>query len=179
MLLVLLRHRLRLWRNQTFRGPRRLGRILALVFTLAAGLAFLGLVYRGSLGLFALLAQVDPALARPSLSILFAGVVSMGLFTGIGAVLYQLYLASDLDLLLAAPVSLRALFLLKLVEASFATCVEAIMGLAALLGYAQAVGMPPSFLPLSLLIVGATILLTAALAMGIVMLAMRIVPARW
>ena len=84
-------------------GERKPG-ASALVLPPAAGLAFLGLVYRGSLGLFALLVQVDPALARPSLSILFTGVVSMGLFTDRRRPLPALPGLGP-DLLLAAPVS--------------------------------------------------------------------------
>jgi len=104
--------------------------------------------------------------------------VILGLFTGVGTILHQLYLASDLDLLLAAPVSLRDLFLLKLAEAWFATGIGGVLGLAVLVGYGRALEMPPPFWPLALLVIGAVTLVPTALAMVVVMLAMRIMPTK-
>jgi hypothetical protein len=109
------------------------------------------------------------------LSLLFLALFAL---LGMGDVVYQLYLASDLELLMAAPIPYRAIFLVKLIQCSRASLLPA-LGLALLLvafGLAQQVAVV--YYPLVLLIVLLALLLTTAVVIIAVVLIARFLPAR-
>jgi hypothetical protein len=95
---------------------------------------------------------------------------------GVGDVMHQLYVASDLELLMIAPVPYRTIFLVKLVQFSRATFIPA-LGFGAFLlalGLARDATVNYYFL-ISLLILAAMILTTAAVTMLVILLA-RLLP---
>jgi len=116
VLAVLIQQRLRLFWNRLARGPRRVRRLvgagLATVFTVAfvimAGLNAGSLVER--------VARIDPAAAADALPVLLLGVTAITLVTSLSSAFHHLFLAGDLELLLVAPVPMRSLFWLKVVE---------------------------------------------------------------
>jgi hypothetical protein len=97
---------------------------------------------------------------------------------GIGDVMHQLYLASDLELLMIAPVRFRIIFLVKLLQCSRATLIPA-LGLGAflfVLGWAW--NAAASYYLLSVLLVLAAMILAAVLIMIFVILLARLLPAQ-
>ncbi len=96
---------------------------------------------------------------------------------GLGDILYLLYLASDLELLMVAPVPNSAIFVVKLMQCSRATLLPAILsgGLLTALGLARGAGAP-YFLFAWLMQLGAMGTATAAM-MSLVILLGRWLPA--
>jgi hypothetical protein len=97
---------------------------------------------------------------------------------GLADILYQLYLASDLELLMVAPVPNPAIFVVKLMQCSRATLLPAILtgGLLTALGIARGAGAP-YFLFAWLMILAAMGTATAAM-MSLVILLGRWIPAQ-
>src|SRR5438067_4389420 len=114
MLALLLRQRARLLWNRLARGPRRgrrlVGTGVGLVFTVGfvvlAGLNMGVVVER--------VARLDPIAATEALPMLLLGVMAITLVTSLGSAFHHLFLAGDLELLLAAPVPMRSIVWLKL-----------------------------------------------------------------
>jgi hypothetical protein len=95
---------------------------------------------------------------------------------GIGDVLHQLYLTSELELMLIAPVPSRAIFLLKLFQCSRASFVPA-LGFGALLILSGSIrNAPPAYYVLILLLMLTAIAMTTALIMILVILIARWIP---
>ena len=95
---------------------------------------------------------------------------------GIGDVMHQLYLASDLELLMIAPIPYRTVFLVKLLQCSRATLVPALGFGAFLVALGLARGAAASYyLFVALLILAAMILATAAVMILVILLA-RLLP---
>jgi ABC-2 type transport system permease protein len=132
--LLLLGARLRLLYNSFRRGKpaARVGWILA-ALALAGGAFFSGFAGWGVTRLLALLQQPDiqealraanyplgslqpEALLSSVLSVLVLAVWGIILLSSLGAALNNFYLASDLDLLVAAPIPMRAIFTAKFLE---------------------------------------------------------------
>lgn len=97
---------------------------------------------------------------------------------GIGDMMTQLYLASDLELLMVAPIPFRTLYLVKLIQCSRATWVPALMFAAVLtlLGIAQK--LPMVYYGLIFLLLLVVILLTTAMVMILVVILARLIPAQ-
>ena len=112
------------------------------------------------------------ALFLPSFFFIFLFAAVLGL----GDILYQLYLASDLELLMAAPVPNRTIFIVKLIQCGRATVLPAILagGLLVTLGLAQ--GADVSYYLLILLLLLAVMALVTAVIMSLVILLGRLVP---
>ncbi len=114
-----------------------------------------------------------------------ASYVPLGLFLfllfamlGIGDVMHQLYLASDLELLMIAPVRYRTIFLVKLMQCSRATLIPA-LGLGAFLfALGLAWNAPVSYYFLNVLLLLAAMILATALIMIFVILLSRLLPAQ-
>jgi ABC-2 type transport system permease protein len=177
MYALLARNRVRMWRNAVLRSRNPAGRALQILLA-GAGMAAIGwFFFLTAEGVFTEVAARDPALARASLRLLFVMVVILVLSTEVGSLVHELYLASDLDLLLSTPLSLRSLFLFKLTEAAIAGGLAGLLGLAALAGYAYALEAPLTFWLLAPLVMAVVVVLTAALSMLVVLLVMRVVPA--
>ncbi len=177
MLAYLLRHRLKLWLRHTFRNRRRgLGQALLL---LVVGTVPVYLVYNGSSALFSQLIEADPLLVEPLLSLMFGGLVLLALLSGFSLLLYELFLRSDLELLLAAPVSLRSLFGLKFIEGMVAVGAFAgLIGITALAGYAKAAGSWVGVTLTGVAVLAAILIMTTALAMLAILFVTRVLPPR-
>jgi hypothetical protein len=95
---------------------------------------------------------------------------------GVGDVMHQLYLASDVELLMIAPLPYRTIFLVKLLQCSRATFVPALGFGVFLFALGLARGAAVSYhLLVALLILAAMILATAAVMILVILLA-RLLP---
>lgn len=97
---------------------------------------------------------------------------------GVGDVMHQLYLASDLELLMVAPVSYRTIFLVKLLQCSRATLMPALGFGAFLLVLGIAREAAVSYYLLVVLLILAAMTMTTAVIMILVILLTRLLPAR-
>ena len=97
---------------------------------------------------------------------------------GVGDVMHQLYLASDLELLMIAPVPFRTIFMVKLLQCSRATLIPALGagGIILALGLAREAGA--SYYLLVVLLILAAMILATALVMILVILLARFMPAQ-
>jgi hypothetical protein len=110
-----------------------------------------------------------------------ASALPLGLFflvmfalLGVGDMIHQLYLASDLELIMVAPVPYRTIFLVKLLQSSRATLIPALgYGVFLLtLGFAQ--GAVVSYYLLIMLLIPIAMILTTAAVMILVILLARL-----
>jgi hypothetical protein len=161
---LLLRQRLRLFWNRLTR--ERHGRLRVAGTVLAAFFTTGFVVFAGfnSSQFVQRLARTDPAAAGQALPILLIGVSVLTLVTSLSSAFHHLFLAADLELLLAAPVPNRSFFWLKVLEIWRDSFHVLLFQAAALLGFGQTLGSPPSYYPLALLCgVGLTV---SAAALG-------------
>ena len=175
MIRKLIVHRIKVWWAYAVRG-RRKDPIIASMVGAAA------LIVGAHFGVYFWISAVEgfqPGRGQLYLPAIFGVVSAFGLVPILVLTLSELYLRSDIDLLMASPIYLRELFASK-----FAGLVTATMGLVGLLfvsiltGYGRAVDATPIFyLGAIVLIAGITILLSA-IDMSLVMLAARIMPAK-
>jgi ABC-2 type transport system permease protein len=124
------------------------------------------------------LSNLQPYIDALPSQILFLALLVV-LLTSIGTVLSSLYLSGDLDMLLVAPIPMRAVFLFKFFSGLWVPylLLFAFLG-PALLGYGQGLGYGLAF-NISLVVVLLLVpLLPAGLAALIVMMVVRIMPAR-
>jgi hypothetical protein len=108
------------------------------------------------------------------------GLIALLVFAmlGVGDVMHQLYLTSDLELLMVAPIPSRAIYLVKFLGCSRATYIPA-LGIGAslmLLGIARGATVGYHLLVGSLIL--AAMMLTTALVMILVILLARFLPAQ-
>jgi ABC-2 type transport system permease protein len=200
---VLVRARLLIARNSFWRGKaaRKIG-LLALLVVLAFGaygvywlmsaavrffssprfLRALADAARqdSSLGLPAQITRADiqPYLDALPSQVLFLALVMLVL-TSFTTVLTSLYLSGDTDMLLAAPVPMRAVFIVKFFSGLLLPYIL-LFGLLgpALLGYGQGLGYGAPFFATTVLVLALLPLLPAGLGALLVMLVVRVVPAR-
>ncbi len=159
------------------------------------GWVLLGLLMLGALGVgffisWLLLRFVNsPELAeyvgdlRPFLDLVPVGILGVAfagvLLTSFGLLLQALYLAGDMDFLLTAPLPLRAVFLAKLLQAILPNfSLICLFSLPVLWGLGAARGFNLLYYPLVLALLAAVALAAAGLSSLLVMLVVRIVPAR-
>jgi ABC-2 type transport system permease protein len=197
-ILVLARARFRIFRNTFWRGKliNKLG-MLALLLVAAGGAWLVYTLMRGAVGLLtseeflAALAEAgreNPAASlptdfRPYLaalpSIALFGTLALLIFTSFSTVLSSLYLSGDLDMLVVAPVPMRAVFVVKLFGGLLVPYVLLFVLLApALLGYGQALGYGPAFFTAAVVILLLFPLLPVGVGALLVMVVVRLVPAR-
>jgi hypothetical protein len=161
----------------------RIGMILAALLVLV----FLGVVFYLSWTILGFMR--DPQLAElvgdvtpfvESLPVLMvSGTFIAIMLTSIGVLLQALYLAGDMDFLLSAPVPIRAVFLAKLLQAilpNFGLIV--LFTLPVLFGLAMSSGYSWLYYPLVLIMLSALALAAAGLSSLLVMLIVRVFPAR-
>ena len=175
MLLLLLRHQVRLWwfgHTRSARAGLRLVPVIVVVLAFVLLPLAVGASYVYVRGLNAR----DPAVAPGYLAAVFLGLSLLLLLSGVGGIVHRLYLASDLDLLLSAPVPLPMLFAAKIVGVSTGVGVAVTTCFAGIIGYGLARGAPVAFYPLAAVLTLAVTGLAAACAMALVMLTVRIVP---
>jgi hypothetical protein len=97
---------------------------------------------------------------------------------GVGDMIHQLYLASDLELLMIAPIPRRTIFSVKLLQCSRATFIPALAFGAFLLALGLARSATLSYYLLAVLLILAAMLLTTVVVMTLVILLGRFLPAQ-
>jgi ABC-2 type transport system permease protein len=99
--------------------------------------------------------------------------------TSFGVLLQSLYLSGDMEFLLSAPVSIRAVFVAKLIEAILPDFgLVCLFGLPILFGLGAAGGFNLVYYPLVILVLMALALALSGLTSLLVMAVVRVVPAR-
>jgi hypothetical protein len=179
MYLLLIRTRVRLWWYGVVRGKDPARRILGLI-AVAIVITFLWLLlYATSIVYFRDVEDRHPATLASYAPVAFAVLM---LFTFVGCLriqVHQLYLASDLDLLMAAPIPARTLFLVKLTESAPAVALPLLAGVAVLAGYGAVTGATPAFYALTPPLIAAVAVPSGATAMVALMLLTRFIPPRY
>lgn len=163
------------------------GRKLAIIFGVLGVLIFLGFVTFLSFMMLKFLlspelaqyfGDVQPLLASVPVSMVAASFLGV-LFTSFGLLLQALYLAGDMDFLLSAPVQIRAVFISKLLQAVLPNfSLILLFSLPVLFGLAAALDYVWLFYPVSILTMIAMALAAAGLSSLMVMVVVRVFPAR-
>jgi hypothetical protein len=142
---VLLRQRVRSAWNRATRGPHRLrqstGTVVTFVFTF--GFVIVAGINAGSL--LNGVSRTDPAAAVQGLPVLLVGVTVLTLVTSLSSAFHHLFLAGDLELLIAAPIAPRSLFVLKVLEIWRDSLHIILFQAAALIGFGQSLHLPASY----------------------------------
>ena len=181
---LLLRLRIRLWFN-TFKKAKLIRKILTIVFALVVLGFGVGLMI-GSFFVLKLLQSpqlagyldISPILNALPTIILTAGFIVI-LATNFSVLLQALYLSRDMDFLIAAPIPMRAVFLSKMIQAILPNFgLFCLAGLPILIGLASSQGYNPVFYVAMVIQTSALALAAGGLASILVMLVVRIVPAR-
>jgi ABC-2 type transport system permease protein len=163
VLALLVRQRARLLWNQLAKGPRRGRRIVAAGLALVFSIGFVILAGLNAGVLLERVARIDRAATVNALPVLLVGVTTLTLVTSLSSAFHHLFLASDLELLLAAPVPPRSLFWLKVLEIWRDSVHVLLFQGAALYGFGQTLRLPPTYYPLALAVgVGFTLVASAA-----------------
>lgn len=176
MLGLLFQSKFIIWKNTLFRGGMR--RLTPRLVWYGLSVYLFIMVVQGTQELFSLVLAFFPAGTGALLNTFFAGLFTIALFWGIGTNLNQLFLRSDMELLLSLPIARRDIFLLKLAEATWSVLLGGLLGMAAGIGFGWAAGAPWLYYPWLGL---ATLLLLAmlvSLSMLLIMLVVRILPAK-
>lgn len=182
----LLRLRLRI----TYNGFRhaKIGRKILYIVTVLVVLGFAAFIFFISTLLLGFLRSPDlaeiagidatpllEAIPVLTLSGMFIGI----LVTSFGVLLQALYLAGDMDFLLAAPVPIRAVFVTKLLQAILPNLgFISLFGLPVLFGLGTAGGYNILYYPLLIFMLVALALVAAGFSSLLVMLVVRVFPAR-
>jgi hypothetical protein len=116
MLALLLWVRVRLAWNRFARAPRRPLRVLGALGAVAFGVGFVGVAGVNSSMLVERLARIDADAPQAVLPGVLLGGVVLSLVTSLSTAFHHLFMAADEELMLAAPVPLRDVFVLKLLE---------------------------------------------------------------
>ncbi len=182
----LLRLRIRLNIN-SFRHSKLRAKILMIVGLLALG-ALAGFIFYVSWGLLGFLQSPEAAqyinvdtraLLQTLPVLLLTGLFFGVMFTSFGVLLQALYLAGDMDFLLAAPVPIRAVFVAKLIQAVLPNFgLFALFGLPALYGFGKSGGYNFLYYPLVLFVMVALTLAATGLSSLLVMAVVRVLPPR-
>lgn len=125
-------------------------------------------------------AGVDAAPLLESIPVLTLSGMFIGiLLTSFGVLLQALYLSGDMDFLLASPVPIRAVFVAKLTQAVLPNLgLISLFGLPILFGLGASGGYNFLYYPLLILMLIALALVAAGLSSLLVMLVVRVFPAR-
>jgi ABC-2 type transport system permease protein len=148
--------------------------LIAFIFTMS----WLLLRFLRSPDLAQYVGDVTPLLE--SVPVLLIGGAFLGiLITSFGVLLQALYLANDMEFLLSAPLPLRSVFLSKLLQAILPNfSLICLFALPVLYGLGLSNGYNLLFFPLVLLMLAALALAAAGISSLLVMLVVRIFPAR-
>ncbi|MEN9939023.1 MAG: hypothetical protein RLZZ387_5602 [Chloroflexota bacterium] len=122
--------------------------------------------------------DLGPYLAALPSTVLFSALLLL-VFTSFGTVLSSLYLSGDLDMLVAAPVPMRAVFVVKLLGGLAVPYALLFVLLGpALTGYGRGLGYGPAYFAATALVLLLFPLLPVGLGALLVMAVVRVVPAR-
>jgi ABC-2 type transport system permease protein len=162
---------------------RKIGTIVLILLVLGLiafifSLSWLLLRFLRSPGLAQYVGDVTPLME--SVPVLLIGGAFLGiLITSFGVLLQALYLANDMEFLLSAPLPLRSVFLSKLLQAILPNfSLICLFALPVLYGLGLSNGYNILFFPLVLLMLAALALAAAGISSLLVMLVVRIFPAR-
>lgn len=173
---VILRGRALVYLNWLRRARGR--KLLRVIVLGLMGLGLAGFAYFLAVELFHAVLTLFPEFMASFIVLVFAGLTIFLLLTGVSTVLVQLYLNSDLDLLMSAPVPLSNIFVAKLIESLLVTGLPALAGLMALIAYGQASSASAVYYPFAILVLVALLTLITSVNFLVVIGVMRVVPAR-
>jgi Putative ATP-binding cassette len=159
MLRLLIGVRVRQAWNRFARAPRRSVRVLGAAMVVVFGIGFVALAGLNTSLLVDRLARIDPAAPRGVLPTLFLAGAVLAFVTSLGTAFHHLFLAADQELMLAAPIRLRDLFILKVLETWRDGVHIALFQMAALVGFGFALHMPATYF---ITAIGLVLLLTCA-----------------
>ena len=131
--------------NRVVRGKRRSLRVLGTVVGTSFGIAFMAIVGLNTSLVVDRVARVDADAAREALPALLIGTTLLALVTSMGVAFHHLFMAGDQELLMAAPVRLRDLFALKVVETWRDGLHVVFLQIATLIGFGLALRLPPTY----------------------------------
>lgn len=174
----LIAHQVKLWWVFGTRGRRKGagGRVLASLIGLAIFVVF---AHFGAHGFFNMVEGYQAGRASHYLPVLFAIGSAVGLIPIMGIALSELYLRSDLDLLLSSPLKIGALFATKLAGLVMATVgIVGVLFLSILSGYARAIDASATFYFGAVFLVAIVSLFLSTVDMSLVMLVARLMPAK-
>ncbi len=159
--------------DRRVRATNRFVVVGLIVLLMAAGQWAYANLVRGNLALLS--SDQAPSLIASSLPM---GLFVLLLFAllGMGDIMHQLYLASDLELLMVAPVRYRSIFLVKLLSSSRATIMPAVLFGAFLVALGLARDAAVSYYLLIVLLILAAMTLVTAGVMSLVILMARLIP---
>ncbi|MBM4390611.1 MAG: hypothetical protein FJ090_05775, partial [Deltaproteobacteria bacterium] len=175
---LLLRPRSQQLRNALFRGERR---TLYLGLVLGGGLFWLGLLglmlwgadYAWSF------AGVGPLLMRKLLDMLLSSLFVLLTFSNVIAALSVFYLSDDLELVLALPVSRPTFHHARAVDTLVqSSWMMLLFGVPVFLAYGIVAGAGPSFFLLTMVAVGALLVMASNLGVALATLLVNVYPAR-
>jgi ABC-2 type transport system permease protein len=173
MILKVLRPRVWVVRRWAREGSAlaRAGVVVLLLALLAGGLW----LYTRIVGALAVdqIAAVMAGMAPVFLILLVAAAL-----LGVGDVLQSLFLSSDLELLMTAPIPLRTVYLVKLIDCSRVLWLPASLVLVFLIALGHGQSAPVAFFPLAALLVVSWVLGVVCVMMALVMLLVRVIPAQ-
>ncbi len=168
-----------------FRHTRRRGQIgyviLVLILLAISAGAFLASTFiLRSLRSPELAQWIEPGLLLSIIPSVIAAIAFIGTFSfSFGVLLQALYLAGDMDMLLTAPVPIRAVFLSKLVQAVLPNLGLALLfGLPVLFGLGTGNDWNPLYYPVVVIVLAGLVFAAAGLASLAVMSIVRVLPAR-
>ncbi len=174
MVWAILKQKALVWRNSLWRASSRQRTSRLILYGFGAFLVW-GL-FRSLRSAYLALVQTLPAAADGLLASALSGLAFFTFFWGLGTMLSQLFLSSDLELLMVAPIRRRDIYVVKLLEGVWGTLIPAIMTLTSLLAYGAAFGASLAYYLLALAVTACLLLLLTAVGMAIVLLIVRIVP---
>lgn len=176
MVTFILRFRLTMWRRslRSNRGIRRLGPVVGSIFYvfIAALIALFSAAVTSSV------ASQDPGREADLLLVPFAAMFLTTLVSGIGVAVNELFVSSDVELLLTAPLTDRTLYLLKLIDCSLPVWPAAGWVLSSLIGFGVALGLGLGYYLGAIAVVLLVAVALTAFAVGVVLLLARLVPPR-
>jgi hypothetical protein len=164
---VLLLQRVRLGWNRVSRGPQRVRKLLGatIAFVLTFGFVVLAGINTGLL--VERIQRQDPRVAAEALPVILVGITVLTLVTSLSSAFHHLFLAGDLELLMATPVPPPSLFGLKIVEIWRDSLHVILFLCAALFGIGRSLHLPLTYYA-SALVVGLVMTLAAS-AMGAIL----------
>jgi hypothetical protein len=175
-LVVLLRAKALIWKNDLLRMNRRqqFSTLVLVVFTVYLA----SMILRGEVELFTALQSAFPGASQSFLTSILSSLVTFAFFWGIGTMLSQLYLSSDLELLLAAPVAPLSIYLLKLLEGMQTLVFPGALALTAWVSYGVALKSSWAYYLLASVGFLCLLVLLVAAAMSFIMFVVGLMPAR-
>jgi hypothetical protein len=158
---VLVRQRGQVAWNRAARGPQRVRRTIGATVAFVLTFGFVVLAGFNAGLIVERIAQTDPQTAVLMLPMILVGVTVLTLVTSLSSAFHHLFLAGDLELLMATPVSAPSLFSLKILEIWRDSLHVILFQCAALFGFGRALHLPPTYFVVAF-VVGIVITMAAS-----------------